>query len=130
MADLIARRIFLTQTTVMSRKLGRSLASINLSRRLAARPSAELLVERCVLPPECAPGIGNVAPAIVARKRAIEKERVKDSMRRWVGAVWKGEVRQRSEGVRRWEERVGVGRVWRLRRFWERVGRGELQAGV
>ena len=128
LAELIARSIFLTHTTVVSRKLARSLVSIRLSRRLATRPSPAALVERCVLPQECAPGVGRVAPAIVAQKRAIEKERLKDGLRRWVGAVWRGEVSQRSEGVRRWEERVGVGRVWRLRRFWERVGQGEVPA--
>lgn len=114
----------MTQTTAVSRKLARSLVSIRLSRRLAARPSAEALVARCVLPAECAPGIGNVAPALVARRRAVEKERVKDGLRRFVGAVWTGEVRQRGEGVRRWDESRGVGRVWRLKRFWERVSRG------
>ncbi len=66
----------------------------------------------------------------MAKKRAIERERVKDGLRRWVGAVWKGEVRQRSEGIQRWEERVGVGRVWKLRRYWERVGRGEMGTGA
>jgi hypothetical protein len=69
-------------------------------------------------------GIVHVAPGLVARRRAIEKEKVKDGLRRWIGAVWKGEVRERSEGIRKCEERAGVGRVWRLRRFWERVGRG------
>ncbi|KAK3361579.1 hypothetical protein B0T24DRAFT_691456 [Lasiosphaeria ovina] len=124
LADLISRSIFLTHTTVVSRKLARSLVSIRLQRRLAARPSAEALVTRCVLPPECVPGGAGitVAPALVAKKRAIERERVKDGLRRWVGSVWRGEVRSREEGVRMWEERVGVGRVWRLRRFWERVG--------
>ncbi|KAH8882241.1 hypothetical protein GQ53DRAFT_666272 [Thozetella sp. PMI_491] len=126
-SDLIARSIFLTHTTVVSRKLARSLVSIRLSRRLAARPSPESLVARSVLPPECVPGKELVAPALVAKKRAIEKERVKDGLRRWVGNVWKGEVRSREEGIKRWEERVGVGRVWRLRRFWERVGRGEIE---
>jgi len=126
----MARSIFLTRTTVLSRKLGRSLVSIRLSRRLAARPPPEVLVERCVLPAECAPGIGHVAPALVAKKRAVERERVKDGLRRWVGAVWRGEVRERSEGVRRWEETVGVGRVWRLTRFWERVGQGDPQTAL
>jgi len=82
------------------------------------------------LPPECVPGRAgqaSVAPALVAKKRAVERERVKDALRRWVGSVWTGEVRTREEGVRLWEERVGVGRVWRLRRFWERVGSGEQQ---
>ncbi|KAK3380875.1 hypothetical protein B0H63DRAFT_396682 [Podospora didyma] len=131
LADLISRSIFLTNTTVVSRKLARSLVSIRLQRRLAARPSAETLVEQNVLPPECVPGSKNgkgvvaVAPALVAKKRAIERERVKDGLRGWVGSVWRGEVRTREEGVRRWEERVGVGRVWRLRRFWERVAQAD-----
>lgn len=119
LADLMGRRIFLTHTTAVSRRLARSLVSIRLSRRLAARPSPEALVTRAILPAECRPG-GPVAPAIVAKKRAVEKERVKDGLRRFV-AVWTGEVRQRSEGVRRWEESRGVGRVWRLKRFWERM---------
>ncbi|KAK4238118.1 hypothetical protein C8A03DRAFT_15373 [Achaetomium macrosporum] len=131
--DLIRRSIFLSQTAFASRKLAHSLASIRLARQLAARPSAEALVERCILPPECLPspdpakgGALVVAPALVARKRAVERERVKDGLRAWVGSVWRGQVRQREEGVRRWEERAGIGRVWRLRRFWERVGRGEV----
>ncbi|EJT75083.1 hypothetical protein GGTG_08921 [Gaeumannomyces tritici R3-111a-1] len=119
LADLMGRRIFVTQTTAVSRRLARSLVSIRLSRRLAARPSPEALVTRSILPAECCPG-GPVAPALVAKKRAVEKERVKDGLRRFV-AGWTGEVRERSEGVRRWEESRGVGRVWRLKRFWERV---------
>ncbi|KAK0616970.1 hypothetical protein B0T14DRAFT_433919 [Immersiella caudata] len=130
LTDLIRRRIFLTNTTVVSRKLARNLVAIRLQRRLAARPSPEALVERCVLPPECVPWSVKppVAPAIVAKKRAVERERVKDGLRRWVGSVWTGEVRNRGEGVRMWEERVGVGRVWKLRRFWERVANGEALA--
>lgn len=125
LADLISRSIFLTNTTVVSRKLARSLVCIRLSRRLAARPSAEVLAARCVLPPECLPSKRTaVAPALVAKKRAVERERVKDGLRRWIERVWTGEVKERSEGVKQWEERVGVGRVWRLRRFWERVGNG------
>ncbi|KAF4972777.1 hypothetical protein FZEAL_9518 [Fusarium zealandicum] len=127
LADLIARSIFMTHTSVVSRKLARSLVSIRLSRRLAARPSAEALVERSVLPKECVPGIApvHVAPAIVAKKKAIEKERVKDGLRQWIACKWRREVRERQEGVRRWEESRGIGRVWRLRKFWERVSRGE-----
>lgn len=129
LADLIRRHIFLTKTTVVSRKLARSLVCIKLSRRLACRPSPEALVARSVLPPECLPDRKvAVSPALVARKRAVERERVKDGLRRWIERVWTGEVRERSEGVRRWEERVGVGRVWRLTRFWERIGR-ETVAG-
>ncbi|KAL2161850.1 hypothetical protein VTH06DRAFT_7634 [Thermothelomyces fergusii] len=146
-ADLVRRSIVLTHTAFASRRLARSLASIRLARQLAKRPSAETLVERCVLPPECLPpaprpsaapsgddgrrrhggyaGVAPVAPALVARKRAVERERVKDGLRAWVGSVWKGEVGKRQEKVKMWEERAGVGRVWRLRRFWEKVGRGE-----
>ncbi|CAJ2504912.1 Uu.00g123060.m01.CDS01 [Anthostomella pinea] len=118
LAELIARHIFLTHTTQISRRLARNLVAIRLSRRLPQRPSAETLVQRGVLPPECS----SVAPGLVAKKRAVEKERLKDGLRKWVGAVWRGEVRERSEGVKKWEESAGVGRVWRLRRFWERVG--------
>ncbi|OHE92234.1 F-box domain-containing protein [Colletotrichum orchidophilum] len=127
LAELIARSIFLTHTSVVSRRLARSLVSIRLSRRLASRPSAEALVERAVLPPECVPGMSmvQVAPALVAKRRAIEKEKVKDGLRKWVEGVWKGEVRQREEGIKKWEETKGVGRVWRLRRFWERMSRGD-----
>ncbi|KAK4228665.1 hypothetical protein QBC38DRAFT_148347 [Podospora fimiseda] len=121
--ELISRHIFLTHTSFISRRLSRNLVSIRLSRHLAARPSPQVLVERCVLPAECVPGkSGTVAPGIVARKRAVERERVKDGLRRFVGSVWTMGVREREEGVRKWEERVGVGRVWRLKRFWERMG--------
>ncbi|KXX83032.1 hypothetical protein MMYC01_200471 [Madurella mycetomatis] len=122
LADLVRRSIFLTRTTAASRRLAHSLASIRLARRLAARPPANVLVERCVLPRECLPSESMVAPGLVARKRAVERERVKDGLRAWVGSVMKGEVRLRGEGL----ERAGVGRVWRLRRFWERVGKGEV----
>ncbi|KAK8116474.1 uncharacterized protein PG998_004755 [Apiospora kogelbergensis] len=136
MRDLIAKHIFLTHTTQISRRLARNLVAIRLSRRLPLRPSAETLVQRGVLPGECVPqsrqGQGpedgvrrvvmTVAPGLVAKKRAVERERLKDGLRRWVGGVWTGEVRERAEGVRKWEEKAGVGRVWRLKRFWERVG--------
>ncbi|KAI2617759.1 hypothetical protein GGR54DRAFT_194990 [Hypoxylon sp. NC1633] len=128
LAELIARHIFLTHTTQISRRLARNLVAIRLSRRLPLRPSAESLVQRGVLPPEVVEG--SVAPGLVAKRRAVEKERLKDGLRRWVGAVWRGEVRERSEGVKKWEERAGVGRVWRLRRFWERVGRSGDSPGV
>ncbi|KAK1759886.1 hypothetical protein QBC47DRAFT_438150 [Echria macrotheca] len=123
LTDLIRRSIFLTKTTVASRRLGRSLVAIRLQRHLARRPSPETLVARAVLPPECVPDpVARVAPALVAKRRAVERERVKDGLRRWLEG-WKGEARMRGETVRRWEERAGVGRVWRLRRFWENQGR-------
>lgn len=125
--DLIARSILLTQTSVVSRRLAWSLVSIRLSRRLAARPSAEFLVQRCVLPKECVPGMASVhiAPALVAKRKAIEKEKVKDGLRRWIAAKWKGEVREREEELRQWHESRGIGRVWKLTKFWERVSRGD-----
>lgn len=76
-----------------------------------------------MLPPECLPcrqgkgkgeggngegkGMGRkggmvVAPALVARKRAVERERVKDGLRGWVGSVWRGEVGRREGEVRVW----------------------------
>ncbi|KAH6685083.1 hypothetical protein F5X68DRAFT_21922 [Plectosphaerella plurivora] len=127
MDELVARSIFITHTTVVSRRLGRSLVSIRLARRLAARPSPQELVNRAVLLPECIPGKAkfHVAPALVAKRRAVEKEQVKDGLRHWIDGVWKGKVMQREQGVRQWEQSRGVGRVWRLRKFWERVSRGE-----
>ncbi|KXJ88576.1 hypothetical protein Micbo1qcDRAFT_235867 [Microdochium bolleyi] len=123
LAELIARHIVLTNTTLASRRLGHNLVAIRLSRRLPYRPSAETLVQRGVLPPECVEG--TVAPGLVARKRAVEREKLKDGLRRWIGGAWRGEVRERGEGVRRCDERLGTGRVWRLRKFWERVAGGE-----
>ncbi|KAJ2969462.1 hypothetical protein NUW58_g9984 [Xylaria curta] len=60
------------------------------------------LAQRGVLPPECVPGCGcaPVAPALVAKRRAVEKEKLKDGLRRWVGGVWRGEVKERSESVK------------------------------
>lgn len=123
------RSIFMTKNTVISRRLARSLVSIRLSRRLASRPSARDLVQRSVLPQECVPGMFpvHVAPGLVAKRKAIEKERLKDGLRRWISGKWKGEVDERAEDARRYDETRGVGRVWRLRRFWERVSRGEMQ---
>ncbi|KOS22197.1 hypothetical protein ESCO_001516 [Escovopsis weberi] len=130
LSDLISRFIFMTNNTVISRRLARSLVSIRLSRRLALRPSADSLVQRAVLPRECVPGMGPVlvAPALVAKRKAIEKERLKDSLRRWIAGKWRGEVQEREADVRRYHEAHGVGRVWRLRRFWEKVSRGEAAA--
>lgn len=112
----------------MSRRLAWSLVSIRLSRRLAARPSAAALVERSVLPKECVPGMAGVyvAPGLVAKRLAIEKQKVKDGLRRWIAAKWKGEVREREEDIRRWHESRGIGRVWRLTRFWERMSQGDV----
>ncbi|KAG5974589.1 hypothetical protein E4U55_008137 [Claviceps digitariae] len=126
-ADLIARSIFRTRTSVVSRRLSWSLVSIRLSRRLASRPPVEDLVKRCVLPKECVPGLTSVhvSPGLVAKRRAIEKEKVKDGLRRWIGGKWKGEVREREQELRRWYETRGIGRVWKLTKFWEQMSRGE-----
>ncbi|GFP55849.1 hypothetical protein ACSS6W_006023 [Trichoderma asperelloides] len=130
LTELMSRSIFLTNNTVISRRLARSLVSIRLSRRLASRPSAKDLVQRSVLPQECVPGMFpvHVAPGLVAKRKAIEKERLKDGLRQWISGKWKGEVKEREEDVRRCDEIRGTGRVWRLRRFWERVSHGELSA--
>ncbi|KAK4135096.1 hypothetical protein BT67DRAFT_378781, partial [Trichocladium antarcticum] len=124
LADLARRSILLTHTGFVSRRLAHRLASIRLARNLASRPSAEQLVERAVLPAECLGGAMAIAPGLVARRRAVERERVKDRLRGWVGSVMRVGVRQRGMGV---VEREGVGRVRRLRRFWEGVGRGEVR---
>ncbi|PTB65537.1 hypothetical protein BBK36DRAFT_1120663 [Trichoderma citrinoviride] len=126
--DLMSRSIFLTQNTIISRRLAQSLISIRLSRRLASRLSASDLVQRCVLPQECVPGMVpvHVAPGLVAKRKTVEKERIKDGLRRWISASWKNRVHERAEDARRSDEIRGVGRVWKLRRFWERMSRGEM----
>ncbi|KAG6010411.1 hypothetical protein E4U43_008584 [Claviceps pusilla] len=126
-ADLTARSIFRTHTSVVSRRLAWSLVSIRLSRRLASRPPVEDLVVRSVLPRECVPGLTpvHVSPGLVAKRKAIEKEKVKDGLRRWIGGKWKREVRVREQELRRWYETRGVGRVWKLTRFWEQMSRGD-----
>ncbi|CEJ80088.1 hypothetical protein VHEMI00293 [[Torrubiella] hemipterigena] len=127
LSDLIDKSIFVTPTSVISKRLARSLVSIRLSRRLASRPSPVTLVQRAVLPPECVPGMTtvHVTPALVATRRSIEKERVKDGLRRWIASKWKGQVQQREENAKQHDELRGVGRVWKLTRFWESVSKGE-----
>ncbi|KAH7323082.1 hypothetical protein B0I35DRAFT_192939 [Stachybotrys elegans] len=127
LADLIARHIFLTNTSVVSRRLARSLVSIRLSRRLAARPSPEALVHRAVLPPECVPGLAavHIAPGLVAARKAVEKERLRDVLRRWMARQGCRELEMRQEVAKAVQETRGVGRVWRLTRFWERVSKGD-----
>ncbi|KAG5975742.1 hypothetical protein E4U58_000082 [Claviceps cyperi] len=126
-ADLKARRIILTHTSFVSRRLARALVSIHLSRRLASRPPVEDLVTRCVLPRECVPGMCSihVSPGLVAKRKTIERENVKDCLRRWIGSKWKGEVQEREQELRRWHESRGIGRVWKLTKFWEQIGRGQ-----
>jgi len=101
------------------------------------RPSAEELVARAVLPEECVPSWWfrggqlpkrngpAVAPSLVEKKRAVERERVKDQLRGWLEKVWMVEVKKKEEMARAWLERKGIGRVWRMRVFWERMARGE-----
>ncbi|KAL5600881.1 uncharacterized protein BROUX77_005130 [Berkeleyomyces rouxiae] len=121
--DLIAKSIFMTNTSVVSRRLGRSLASIRLARQLASRPPPEVLVERSLMPRECVPGLTPVplSPSIVAKKRAIERELVKDVLRHWVGTVWTGKARTKADDIQALEEQSGIGKVWRLIRFWEQI---------
>lgn len=96
------------------------------------------------MPGECLRG---VAPGIVERKRRVERERVKDVLRGWVGE-WRrrGWESRKEEGeskpdvrrlVRRFARSGDRGPEWRegrreeparakvlgLRRFWEKVGR-------
>ncbi|PMB71494.1 hypothetical protein BM221_001584 [Beauveria bassiana] len=46
----------------------------------------------------------HVVPGLVAKRKAIEKERVKDGLRRWIAAKWRGEVQEREEMVRHHDE--------------------------
>lgn len=67
----------------------------------------------------------HVSPGLVAKRKAIERENVKDRLRRWIGGKWKGEVQEREQELRRWHESRGIGRVWKLTKFWEQIGRGQ-----
>ncbi|PHH68784.1 hypothetical protein CDD82_273 [Ophiocordyceps australis] len=127
-ADLIARQVFLTPTSLISRRLARNLVSIRLARRLAARPDPHALALRAVLPRECIPGLASpvcVAPALVASRRAVERARIHNHLKRWVEAHWQHRVDEHAKSVARADETLGTGRVWRLTRYWERVAKGE-----
>jgi len=78
------------------------------------------LIEKGVLPVECYPVHGKpvIAPSLIEVKRRVEKERIKDLLRAWVGEWWsKGRERERERRERE-EEKLDVGRL--VRRF----GRG------
>ena len=62
----------------MQRALSQSLNKISLKHKLSARPSLPALIERGVIPP----GVGSVAPALLGRAKELEKERIKDVLRR------------------------------------------------
>ncbi|KAG9233295.1 hypothetical protein BJ875DRAFT_50578 [Amylocarpus encephaloides] len=88
LADLMAHQIYITRTTSAARSLGRNLIKIKLNRQLGRRPSVETLVEMGVLPSECYGKGGKggfLAPGLVGIKRRVERERVKDVLRGWVG---------------------------------------------
>ncbi|KAH0614912.1 uncharacterized protein H6S33_000548 [Morchella sextelata] len=71
-------RIYLTCRQVAQRSLARSLTLIRLKRKLSNRPSIPSLIERGVLP---AP----ISPVLLGTVKELEKERVKDMLRGWVG---------------------------------------------
>jgi hypothetical protein len=164
------QHIYITRTTLAARSLGRNLIKIKLNRQLRRRPSIETLVEKGVLPRECyytgSDGRGRkglmVAPGLIETKRRVEKERVKDLLRRWV-EYWGRRGSENREGdesapehyvrpdVRRMARRFTMfgeretqrecrwgrlagerkkelptrAKVLGLRRFWEKVGRGD-----
>ena len=66
---------------------------IKLNRQLSRRPTIHALIEKGVLPAECylyhSQGSSSrlVAPALVETKRKIERERIKDVLRNWVGKL-------------------------------------------
>jgi hypothetical protein len=88
LGELMAQRIYVTRTTLAARRLGRSLVMIKLNKKLRGRPSVESLIEWGVLPEECFRKEGRVSPALVEKKRMVERERVRDFLRSWV-EVWR-----------------------------------------
>jgi len=160
LAELIQDRIYVTRTTLAARNLGRNLIKIKLNRSLLHRPSAESLVNKGVLPSECVYSAKGrwLAPSLVETKRRVEKEKVKDILRGWI-EEWRrkgSEIRDIGETrpdvrilVRRFArsgEREREGQKWGrrmeskemptrakvlgLRRFWEKVGREGVAAGL
>ncbi|KAI9712734.1 MAG: hypothetical protein M1820_001356 [Bogoriella megaspora] len=149
--------IYLTTTHVAARTLSRALVAIKLNRCLSRRPSAASLIDKGVLPRECYAkagrgamegevGLLGVGWGIVEARRKVEKERVKDGLRVWIGrmagriqsggvqsggcGVWgmvwrfsRGERgrsgRERDDGARMDSVEPGRSRVGGLRRFWE-----------
>jgi len=120
LAELMAHRIYITRTTLISRSLGRNLISIKLNRQLLKRPSAEELVEWGVLPKECY-GYGGrgLAPSLVETKRRVERERVKDVLRGWI-EEWRRRGSEKRGGGEV-EEKMDVRRM--ARRFAREEGR-------
>lgn len=86
--------IYLTRWQVAQRSLARSLKLIRLKRKLSNRPSIPSLIERGVLPmsyyrkseDDAAlwEPVG-IAPALLVTARELERERIKDKLRGWVG---------------------------------------------
>ncbi|OWP01596.1 hypothetical protein B2J93_2112 [Marssonina coronariae] len=112
LAELMAHRIYITRTTLAARSLGRNLISIKLNRRLLRRPSAEELVGRGVLPRECV--VRGMAPGLVATTRRVERERVKDTLRSWVGE-WRRRGAETCEGAAETEgQQINVRRMARM----------------
>ncbi|KAA8911127.1 hypothetical protein FN846DRAFT_467027 [Sphaerosporella brunnea] len=73
--------VFLTPQQATQRCLSRKLAKIALKRKLAARPDLPTLVSRGVIPAKAS----IVAPALLAPAQELEKQRIKDVLRGWVG---------------------------------------------
>ena len=109
--------IYLTRTHLAARKLSRSLLCIRLQRGLARRPKASTLVSQNILPSECCSlrrsgeviwGAG-VAGALVERKRKLEREQMKASLR--------VRLERKAKEIRARKKDGGVGiLVWRWSR--------------
>ncbi|KAI5852879.1 hypothetical protein DFP73DRAFT_589937 [Morchella snyderi] len=87
-------RIYLTRRQVAQRSLARSLTLIRLKRKLSNRPSIPSLIERGVLPAPYyhkSPGDTaiwqpvRISPVLLGTAKELEKQRVKDMLRGWVG---------------------------------------------
>ena len=77
-----------------------------LGRKLGARPRLEVLVQSNIMPGECVRGDGNggaakvvvVSPGLVAARRRVMKERLKDGLRAWVQSRgWEAQRRRGRE---------------------------------
>lgn len=68
--------IWLSQTYMLSRSIGKSLIKIRLSHNLEQRPSTRDLIARAILPSYAT----SVSPMLVQSQRAVHKNRLKDTL--------------------------------------------------
>ncbi|KHJ33505.1 putative f-box domain-containing protein [Erysiphe necator] len=103
LTELMARRVYITRTTLTALNLGRSLTMIRLKRQLERRPTVERLIELGVLPPECylnqSNGISTTL-GLYRRRKVVQKEKVRNFLAEWIGELSKRITRRMIDSSR------------------------------